>query len=60
MTGTSLTAALIVTAALGVSFRTTRAIGIAAFAGLSFLYPWLAVVVLAGAGVLAYHFLNKR
>lgn len=46
----SLTAALIVTAALGSLFRTTRHIGIAACAALVFLYPWLAVVVMLGIG----------
>lgn len=55
-----LTAALIVTAALGVSFRTTRGIGIAAIAALCFLFPWLAVAVLIGVCALAYHFLRKR
>jgi hypothetical protein len=49
-----LTAALAVAAALGISFRTTRGIGIASFAGLVFLFPWLAVpVVIAIAAVLA-------
>jgi hypothetical protein len=55
-----LTAALVVAAALGVSFRTTRHIGIAAFAGLCFLYPWLTVIVLIGAAALAYQYLNRR
>jgi hypothetical protein len=41
-----ITAALIVTAALGASFRTTKQIAIAATAALVFLYPSLAVVVL--------------
>lgn len=45
MTG-GVTAALIVAAALGASFRTTRHVGIAACAALCFLYPWLAFVVL--------------
>lgn len=44
------TAALIVAAALGASFRTTRHIGIAACAGLCFLYPWLAFIVLVITG----------
>lgn len=48
MTVASFTAALIVTAALGISFRTTRGLGIAACAALSFLYPWLVVLVLIG------------
>lgn len=41
-----ITAALIVTAALGASFRTTRHIGIAATAALVFLYPWIAAFIL--------------
>jgi hypothetical protein len=41
-----ITGALIVTAALGAWFRTTKQIAIAATAALVFLYPWLAVVVL--------------
>lgn len=41
-----ITAALVVAAALGASFRTTRHIGIAACAALAFLYPWVAVFVL--------------
>jgi hypothetical protein len=41
-----ITAALIVSAALGAAFRTTRHIGIAACAALCFIYPWLAVPVL--------------
>ena len=46
-----LTAALIVAAVLGASFRTTRHIGIAAFAGLGFLFPWLAPLVVLGVGI---------
>ena len=42
-----ITAALVVAAALGASFRTTRHMGIAATAALVFVWPWLAVVVLA-------------
>jgi hypothetical protein len=42
----AITAALVVAAALGASFRTTRHIGIAATAVLVFMWPWLAVVVL--------------
>lgn len=42
----SITAALVVAAALGASFRTTRHIGIAACAALCFLYPWLTVFVM--------------
>jgi hypothetical protein len=60
MTTSSLTAALLVTAALGISFRTTRGIGIGAFAGLCALHPWLAFLVLAGIALLAYHLLLKR
>ena len=60
MTLASVTAALIVAAVLGVSFRTTRAIGIAAFACLCFLHAWLAIVVLIGVAVLAHQLLWKR
>lgn len=42
----AITAALVVVAALGVSFRATRHSGIAAFAALCFLYPWLSVFVI--------------
>jgi hypothetical protein len=41
-----ITAALVVAATLGASFRTTRHVGIAATAALVFIYPWLAVFVL--------------
>jgi hypothetical protein len=41
-----ITAALIVAAVLGVSFRTTRHLGISATAALCVIYPWLAFVVL--------------
>jgi hypothetical protein len=49
-----LTAALIVAAALGASFRATRHIGVAACAALCFIYPWLAIpllIVIAGVFV---------
>jgi hypothetical protein len=55
-----LTAALVVAAALGISFRTTRGIGIASCAALVFLYPALAVLVLIVVGVFAFDFLRKR
>jgi hypothetical protein len=55
-----LTAALLVTAALGISFRTTRGIGIAAVAALCFIFPLLAIVVLIGVSALAYYFLRRR
>ena len=52
MNSLSLVAALLAAAVLGASFRTTRHIGVAAAAGLCFLYPWLApLVVLAVAGI---------
>lgn len=41
-----ITAALVVAAALGVSFRTTRNLGIAACAVLCFMHWWLAVPLL--------------
>lgn len=46
-----LTAALIVAAVLGLSFRSTKVIGITATAVLCFLHPWVAalVVVITGA-----------
>jgi hypothetical protein len=43
-----ITAALLVTAVLGASFRATRHIGIAGCAALCFIYPWLSVLVIAG------------
>lgn len=50
-----LTAALIVAAVLGASFRTTRHIGIAACAVLCFLYAWLApIVVLVVCGTFLF------
>ncbi|GAB3656455.1 hypothetical protein [Ramlibacter alkalitolerans] len=60
MTLISFTAALVVTAALGVAFRATRGIGIGAVAALCFLYPWLSVVVLILAGALAFYLLGGR
>lgn len=59
MTLASFTAALVATAALGISFRTTRGIGIAAFAALCLLHPWFAALVVVGVGVLAYLLLRK-
>jgi hypothetical protein len=46
MSTLSLTSALAVAAALGLSFRTTRTIGIAASAGLCCLHPWLGLIPL--------------
>jgi hypothetical protein len=60
MTLASFSAALAVTAALGISFRTTRGIGIAAIAALCFIYPVLAIVILVGVSALAYYFLMRR
>ena len=54
------TAALIVTAVLGASFRTTRHIGIAACACSCFIHPPLAIVVLIGVSGFAYYSLKKR
>ena len=52
MNSLSLIAALLAAAVLGTSFRTTRHIGVAAAAGLCFLHPWLApIVVIAVAGI---------
>lgn len=46
-----LTAALIVAAALGISFRTTRVVGIGATSILCFLWPFLApLIVVVAAG----------
>jgi hypothetical protein len=55
-----ITAALVVAAALGIAFRTTRGIGIGACALLCFLWPVLAVIVLFVVGVFAFDFLRKR
>jgi hypothetical protein len=60
MTGVSLTAALIATAVLGISFRTTRAIGIAAFAAICFLYPWFVIGVVVCVAAIAHHLLRRR
>jgi hypothetical protein len=60
MNSASISAALAVTAVLGICFRTTRGIGIAAIAALCFLYPVLAIVVVIGAGATAYYFLKRR
>jgi hypothetical protein len=50
----SLTAALIVTAVLGALFRTTKHLAIAAAAGLCFLFPWAALVVLLGVAAFIF------
>jgi hypothetical protein len=49
-----ITAALIVAAALGATFRTTRHVGIAATAALVFMWPWLAALVVAALAVYLY------
>lgn len=56
----SLTAALIVTAVLGICFRTTRLIGIAACAALCLINPFFAVFILIGAGLIAFRLIFKR
>ncbi|MFZ2218866.1 MAG: hypothetical protein WAV85_09310 [Rhodoferax sp.] len=50
-----LTLALVVVAALGLSFSTTRQIGILSVAVLCFIYPALVIVlILIGGGVYFY------
>jgi hypothetical protein len=51
-----LTLALVVVAALGLSFSTTRQIGILSVAVLCFLYPALVVVLIfVGGGIYFFH-----
>ena len=50
----SVTAALAVTAVVGIWFSTTRAISIGALALLVFLHPWLVVLVLIGSAAALY------
>ena len=50
----SVTAALAVTAVVGIWFRITRAISIGALALLVFLHPWLVVLVLIGSAAALY------
>jgi hypothetical protein len=54
-----LTLALVVVAALGLSFSTTRQIGILSVAVLCFLYPAL-VVVLIFVGGYFFHTINRK
>lgn len=49
-----MTAALVTAAVLGMCFGTTRWLGIAATALLTFDRPWIAIVVLIAAGTLFY------
>jgi hypothetical protein len=50
----SVTAALITVGLLGLAFSTTRGLAIAAIAALTFIYPAVAILVIAGAGVAIY------
>lgn len=51
-----LTLALVVVAALGLSFSSTRQIGILSTAILCFLYPALVIVLMVvGGGIYFYH-----
>ena len=50
----SVTAALVVAGILGMSFSSTRPMAIAAVAALTFIYPALVILVIAGAGVSMY------
>ena len=54
-----ITSALIVAGVLGIWFPSTRGISIAAVAVLSFIYQWLAIVILFGCAVAVY-FLRFR
>lgn len=53
----SVNAALIVAGAMGLWFPSTRGYAIVATAALSFIYPWLVIVVLlaSAAGVYLHH-----
>lgn len=50
----SITAALLAAGSLGLSFSNTRSMAIAAIAALTFVYPWLALLVLPLAGAFIY------
>jgi len=50
----SVTAALIAAGILGLSFSTTRPLAIAAIAALTFMYPVLIILIIAGAVVTLY------
>jgi len=50
----AITAALIAAGILGLSFNSTRPMAIAAIAALTFIYPALIVLVIAGAGAAIY------
>ena len=49
-----ITSALLVAGLLGLAFRTTRGLAIAAFAALTFIHPIVLIAVLFGLGVAIY------
>ena len=51
-----ITAALITAGVLGLWFSTTRAISVAAVAALTFMFPWLGLVILIGSAAAFYVF----
>jgi hypothetical protein len=55
-----ITAALITAGVLGLWFSSTRGISIAAVAALTFLFPWLGVVVLIGSFAAFYLFRIRK
>ena len=50
----SLTAALLTAGILGLSFSSTRGFALAAFSALTFIYPGMTILVIAGAVVAIY------
>lgn len=51
----SITAALIAAGILGLAFSSTRGVAIAAIAALTFIYPAIVILVIAGTGVALYY-----
>ncbi len=49
-----ITSALLVAGLLGLAFSSTRGLAIAAIAALTFIYPVVAILVVAGLGVAIY------
>ncbi|QTN29977.1 hypothetical protein HZ993_09305 [Rhodoferax sp. AJA081-3] len=57
----SITAALIATAVLGVCFANTRIFSVAAVGILTFVHPWLVVLILAvTAAAFYFRFKNRK
>ena len=54
------TAALVVAGAMGLWFPSTRGYAILATAALSFIFPWLVIVILLGSAAAIYvHHIRK-